>query len=164
MLYDDQHSQFGDQNQAAVDDATCVQTHARIMSFACVPGPCAADPGDPCMWRQWHRGTGGRDRRPHAPRAAIESSRPIPSLKMRPAATRRPRQRTAARGLLRSLYRLRDRTAGTASTVVVAAAVGEQPLEVGDLLGPQPASNSLSNGVGSLCACWDLAKDFTIGL
>jgi len=35
--------------------------------------------------------------------------------------------------LLRCLWRLRDQTAGTGSTTVVAAAVAEEPCELGDL-------------------------------
>jgi len=102
--------------------------------LTCMSESCTAGPDGPSMLRRRPRGTRGRDCRPSLFVVARESTWPIPSSKMRPTASRRPQQRTAARGLLRSLYRLRDRTAGTASTVVVAAAVGEQPSEVGDLL------------------------------
>ena len=85
---------------------------------------------------------------------------------MRPAATQRPQRKTAAREVLLCLWRLRGQTNGTGSTTVVAAAIAEQPSELGDLLQPHPAaSNSLSSGVGSPCVHVEISiKAFTIDL
>ena len=59
---------------------------------------------------------------------------PILSSKMSPFGSRPHQQRAAARNFLLCLWRLCGQTNGTGSTTVVAAAIGEQPSEVGDLL------------------------------